>query len=669
MINGRKKLLLCLTALVLLLTFTASAWAAESRFTDVKDTHWARPDIEEMNAAAVIKGYPDGTFKPNNPVSIHDTLVMLIRAKNLEPQTKNYVDRPYQYSPNLPEGSKGYLAMAAANGWINPAGLSSINRNEPLATRQEVAIILSAAFNLTGNGDNLPFKDTNNSIFQQYKNHIAGVYEAGLMRGRDATTFDPLAKVTRAELAAIFARMTDKGMIAPNSGNRAEGKISNYSPGSNQVTFHNVKGTVAVYTLADNVAIYDGSTAVNASSVANNTPVRVYFDGNKINFIKTITKFTDGSGTANPPSTNDNTNTTEEVMGLVKELNYNSLEIETLTGDSKTYGFASSLKIYDQDNKSISLLQLSKDAFVRLSLKNGLIEKIYLEECSSVVGKIYDIDNKRIKISKGSSTESFDVDKEKVLVADEDGDDYDYDDLRKGYEVKVFYNDDKEVIKIEVLDESGADQIIGTIHDLENDEDEEDDWEITIIDQYGDKETYDVDENVKVYDENGKRMDFEDLTRSSGEYVIVYLNSRGDVKELKLAESYSGVITDLDKNEIEINDKYTYDIAEDIDIKKYIIGSEVTVYIHDDEVIAIEVDEAEDGIIVPGEIYEIDEDDYEITIRQDSGNRFTFKVDSKVDIIDDVDDKKLDFEDLKKYWEVELELDDNEVVEITVVDK
>ena len=49
---------LCSLALVTGLTQVAYA----SSFTDVPDTHWARPYIEELTSAGVLKGFPDGTF-------------------------------------------------------------------------------------------------------------------------------------------------------------------------------------------------------------------------------------------------------------------------------------------------------------------------------------------------------------------------------------------------------------------------------------------------------------------------------------------------------------------------------------------------------------------------------------------------------------------------------
>ena len=40
-----------------------------STFIDVPPEHWAYPYIEAIAAAGVTAGYPDGTYRPNNPVT------------------------------------------------------------------------------------------------------------------------------------------------------------------------------------------------------------------------------------------------------------------------------------------------------------------------------------------------------------------------------------------------------------------------------------------------------------------------------------------------------------------------------------------------------------------------------------------------------------------------
>lgn len=58
--------------------------AATSRFSDVPKTSALYDGVSRANKAGIIKGFSDGTFKPNTPVSRQDMAVMLDRAMQLK---------------------------------------------------------------------------------------------------------------------------------------------------------------------------------------------------------------------------------------------------------------------------------------------------------------------------------------------------------------------------------------------------------------------------------------------------------------------------------------------------------------------------------------------------------------------------------------------------------
>lgn len=53
-------------------------------FEDSKDAPWAEEYIGKMQSKEVIKGYGDGTFRPNAPVSRLEAIVMAVRLMELE---------------------------------------------------------------------------------------------------------------------------------------------------------------------------------------------------------------------------------------------------------------------------------------------------------------------------------------------------------------------------------------------------------------------------------------------------------------------------------------------------------------------------------------------------------------------------------------------------------
>ncbi|MBO8138569.1 MAG: S-layer homology domain-containing protein [Desulfotomaculum sp.] len=663
-----KSKLIILLIFSVLLTSSAAAWAANPLFSDVKENHWAKKSIEEISAAGIINGYPDGTFKPNDPVSRLHTIFMLIRIKNLGEKVEKYdlSKCSYEFPPNTTtESHKKHLAVAVDEGWLVASGLKYFNPKEN-ANRQEVASMIALAFNLRGNYDNLPFVDKD-KIYPGLRSYVAGVYEAGLINGRTATTFSPLSPVKRSELATIFARMIDLGIANPNPGKRVEGYFKSYNSGN--IVIADNAGNSFVYTLSPNAAVYYGSSIVSPDNLLANQLVRLYLDDyNRVSFIKTITSSSFNSNYNNDNNNVNNSSEKKVVWGQVKELTVNGIELDLLDDDKETYKLDEDIKVYDKDGDLTSLLSLTKDAFIKAELENGKIEKIHLmDDINTLRGKIIDIKDDEIEVAKNSSSEvELEIDQENIIVLNDDDNDYDYEDLQKGYMVEVTYSND-EALKIKVLDDDDS-RLIGTIYSLHNDKDDEDDWELTLLDVYGDKEDYDVDEDVDVYDVDGDKLDFYDLDEDDKEDAVIYLNNRGDVEKIELVETYDGTIQDLDEDDIEIDDG-SFDLASSIDISYYLIGSEVKLYVHNDEVIAIEVTEDEDDILVPGEVYSIDDDNWKITIEQDSDNRFAFNVDEDVEVYDEEDDENIDFDDIEDDWEVQLELDDGKVVEITVKDK
>ena len=61
-------------------TGTATQPAAKSDFTDMTGYGWAEGYISYAVKHGVTKGYPDGTFKPGNPVTMNELVTMVLRA-------------------------------------------------------------------------------------------------------------------------------------------------------------------------------------------------------------------------------------------------------------------------------------------------------------------------------------------------------------------------------------------------------------------------------------------------------------------------------------------------------------------------------------------------------------------------------------------------------------
>ena len=58
----------------------------KTNFSDVPATHWASGYINVATGQGLLKGYPDGTFKPSAQVSYAEAMTMLVRALGYQDQ-------------------------------------------------------------------------------------------------------------------------------------------------------------------------------------------------------------------------------------------------------------------------------------------------------------------------------------------------------------------------------------------------------------------------------------------------------------------------------------------------------------------------------------------------------------------------------------------------------
>lgn len=163
--------------------------AEAKEFKDVGPNFWAYDTIMWGIQQGVIKGYPDGTFKPNNHVTEAQFVAMLIRAyENRDESTaagEHWAEPFYKYAKQL--------------NWPT-LGASKLDLRDKPITRGKVAEILTAAngYNFTG--------DT----------AIQYVLNVGLAKGRTSDTvegYDGKSNLTRAQAVQFIRNAKDSGVI------------------------------------------------------------------------------------------------------------------------------------------------------------------------------------------------------------------------------------------------------------------------------------------------------------------------------------------------------------------------------------------------------------------------------------------------------------------------
>lgn len=184
-------------------------------FKDMKKNTSLFVEVNYLVDRGIIKGYPDGTFKPNELIDKQHVAVMLVRALNLP--TTNLKNPNYK---DVPITHPYYKEIAAAYN----AGLFSdatYFKPESNISRAFMARLIIKTFNLeipTGTERNIEYSDVPRT--SEYYLDILKVSSNNVVKGFGNGTFKPNALLTRAHFSAFLTRaMTAKVMnIMPDPG-------------------------------------------------------------------------------------------------------------------------------------------------------------------------------------------------------------------------------------------------------------------------------------------------------------------------------------------------------------------------------------------------------------------------------------------------------------------
>jgi hypothetical protein len=133
-------------AAILQRTFDKERTNSTLSFKDVPTTSWATPAINQALSTGFLKGYPNKTFQPEQKISRVQVLVALASGLNIkEPATPNQVLNIYKDAKDIPQYATGKIAAATLNGLvINYPDSQTFTPNKE-ATRAEVAAMVYQA--------------------------------------------------------------------------------------------------------------------------------------------------------------------------------------------------------------------------------------------------------------------------------------------------------------------------------------------------------------------------------------------------------------------------------------------------------------------------------------------------------------------------------------------
>jgi hypothetical protein len=124
---------------------------ASINFADIPTNFWAAPAIQKAHTIGFMSGYPNNLFKPSENISRVQILVALANGFNYNPtQPAANILNTYSDSAAIPNYAKNSIAAATENRLVvNYPTLSTLNPNQP-ATRAEVAALIYQALVRSG---------------------------------------------------------------------------------------------------------------------------------------------------------------------------------------------------------------------------------------------------------------------------------------------------------------------------------------------------------------------------------------------------------------------------------------------------------------------------------------------------------------------------------------
>ncbi|MEN6347834.1 MAG: 5'-nucleotidase C-terminal domain-containing protein [Syntrophomonas sp.] len=183
-------------------------------FSDIKD-HPAEAAIRALKAIGLVNGFPDGSFRPDAPVSQMEAIALAVRlAENAGKEVPVPIDNgELQGVPvwGSAAAEKAFHLGIISTGSFQPAA--------PAARARVMVWVAEAAGMAKEDTGSLPFRDVG-LILPADAGYLKALYKKSIVKGTPEGNLDPDGIITRAQLATILNNIiaqdpgADKGLVS-----------------------------------------------------------------------------------------------------------------------------------------------------------------------------------------------------------------------------------------------------------------------------------------------------------------------------------------------------------------------------------------------------------------------------------------------------------------------
>lgn len=248
-----------------LLVFALFVPPAFASFKDTK-THWADDAIEALVARDVIGGYPDNTFRPEQPITRAEFAKMTATALEIESEASS------GFADTQGHWAEESIDSLAAEGIVEGYPDASFRPDTPI-TRAEAAMILARALDVV---DVEWFADSTDPTFSDVAAEhwaypaVEAVGELGIVPAFVQGEFDPDAALTRAEAAWMVHQSTRL--------NVESGQVTFADAPSSRMTIETASGRIRDFLIERDTVIARGDAVDSLDSLSAGDSVYVVAD-------------------------------------------------------------------------------------------------------------------------------------------------------------------------------------------------------------------------------------------------------------------------------------------------------------------------------------------------------------------------------------------------------
>lgn len=393
----KNRFLSIIIALSLILTSMATVASAKSEFPDVlsPDHDWCSKQIETMTDMGLIKGYTDGSFKPDKAISKIEALILFARVagytEDAYSKVVDFANNKYRYileelELDAYDAYKGEISFLLYKGVIAEDEVVEYLEDEQYLDefpRKDAAILISKMMDAeikSTTSKELEFADKDD-IKNSDAGYIAYVVENGFMNGVEledgSVVFDADKALSRAQVCVLLYRIVRNLDMSVESG-----VVFDIGSEGGVVAFENEEGEDKSYVIPKEAKIFVDGEAGAVSDILENSDIVVVRHGKTIYSVDII----------NPES---NKTVKGVVKGVVSKDNYARITVRpddaeadvTYYGDDEfqvtTDGVKDSMKSIKVDDyvvikllgtEIVSIDRLTAEATVQGTLKSINLE-------------------------------------------------------------------------------------------------------------------------------------------------------------------------------------------------------------------------------------------------------------------------------------------------------